>query len=166
MFSYKETPDDPPILGSGSGNASKEDAAGTTKSAAKNYLFGRVLLVEDEIINRLYLRSVLRRWGLIVEEADDGTDALHRATGKEPPDAILMDIGLPKMDGLQATTAIREWESKQTSYHHIPIIAVSAYGQPTDRTAGLGAGADAYIEKPIDEHSLRQVLTEFLHISK
>ena len=99
-----------------------------------------VLEVEDEPQLRRYLRATLVAHGYRMEEAADGAEALRLATSLRP-DLILMDLGLPDLDGLELTRRIREWSS-------VPIIVVSARGQEEDKIHALDHGADDYLTKP------------------
>ena len=99
-----------------------------------------VLVVEDEPQLRRYLRATLVAHGYRMEEAADGAEALRLTTALRP-DLILMDLGLPDLDGLELTRRIREWSA-------VPIIVVSARGQEEDKILALDHGADDYLTKP------------------
>lgn len=100
----------------------------------------RVLVVEDEARIRRFLRSSLEDADFRVEETALGQTALSLA-GSQPPDIVLLDLGLPDMDGLEVLKRIREWSP-------VPVIIISARGQEADKIAGLDAGADDYLTKP------------------
>ncbi|MBC7792977.1 MAG: response regulator [Clostridia bacterium] len=100
----------------------------------------RVLLVEDEPQMRKFLRAALVAQGFEIIEAENAAEANIRAT-TEPPDIMLLDLGLPDMDGIDLVKRFREWT-------RMPIIVLSARGRETDKVAALDAGADDYVTKP------------------
>jgi len=99
-----------------------------------------VLIVEDEPQMERFLRASLSTHGYRLVEAATGADGLAQAAARNP-DIILLDLGLPDLDGLEVTRRIREWT--QT-----PIIVISARGQDDDKIKALDAGADDYLTKP------------------
>jgi len=99
-----------------------------------------VLLIEDEAPIRHYLRSALEQENYRLTEAESGRQGLAHATN-QPPDLIILDLGLPDMDGLAVIQRVREWS-------HVPIVILSARGQEKDKVAALDAGADDYVTKP------------------
>lgn len=105
-----------------------------------------ILLVEDEAPMRHFLRVALEATGYRYLEATTGQEGLGLAV-QHRPQAILLDLGLPDMDGLDLVTRLREWS--QT-----PIIIISARGQETDKVAALDAGADDYLTKPFGTREL------------
>ena len=106
----------------------------------------RILVVEDNPVNRKVAVGILQKRGHRVQTAENGLEAL-RALETALFDVVLMDIQMPEMDGLQATTAIREME--RASGAHLPIVAMTAHAMKGDREICLAAGMDAYITKPI-----------------
>ena len=106
----------------------------------------RILVVEDNPVNRKVAVGILQKRGHRVETAENGLEAL-RALETGPFDVVLMDIQMPEMDGLQATMAIREME--RASGAHLPIVAMTAHAMKGDREICLAAGMDAYLTKPI-----------------
>ncbi len=100
----------------------------------------RVLLVEDEPQMRRFLRVALEGSGYRYLEASTGEEGLTLAV-QHRPDVILLDLGLPDMDGLELMTRLRAWS--QT-----PVIVISARGQETDKIGALDVGADDYLTKP------------------
>lgn len=100
----------------------------------------RVLVVDDEPPIRRFLRTSLSAHGYEVFEANCGQAALS-AVLADRPDLILLDLGLPDLDGVEVTRLLREWMS-------IPIIVVSVRGHEADKIAALDAGADDYVTKP------------------
>ena len=115
----------------------------------------RVLVVEDEGVNRLYLRSLLERDGYEVDEAANGLEAVSVVRNGDF-DLILMDVSMPKMDGLEASGLIREMKPD------IPIIAVTAHAYDVDRNRIRDRGLDDVILKPVDETSLKRRLARYL----
>jgi two-component system, OmpR family, KDP operon response regulator KdpE len=99
-----------------------------------------VVLIEDEPQIRRFLRATLTSQGYRLFEATTGADGLVEV-GSRLPDVIVVDLGLPDMDGLEVIRRLREWST-------IPIIVLSARGQEHDKVAALDAGADDYISKP------------------
>lgn len=105
----------------------------------------RILLVEDNEMNRDMLSRRLRRKGFTVAIATDGAQGVAMAQG-ETPDLILMDISLPVMDGWEATRRLKA----ETATRTIPIIALTAHALAGDREKSIAAGCDEYETKPID----------------
>jgi len=118
----------------------------------------KVLLVEDVEDTRLFMRLELERQGFIVLEAEDGRSAVDVAA-KEIPDVILMDLTLPHMDGFSAAKLIRKKSGKLET---IPIIAVTAHQETDFRTGAKASGFDAYVTKPIDINSLKELIDGLL----
>lgn len=99
-----------------------------------------ILLIEDERQLRRYLKPSLLAQGYRMMEAETGEEGLTLA-GQYVPDLVLLDLGLPDLDGLKVTTRIRAWSK-------VPILVLSARGQEGDKVAALDAGADDYLTKP------------------
>jgi len=99
-----------------------------------------ILVIEDDPPIRRFLRASLSSHEFEVEEAATGREALMLAT-QRPPDLVILDLGLPDMDGLEIIRRLREWTT-------VPIVIVSARGQEKDKVAALDAGADDYLTKP------------------
>jgi adenylate cyclase len=106
---------------------------------------GHVLVVDDERLNRVLLRDPLEARGYEVEEAEDGLQALQKIAAR-PPDVILLDLMMPKMDGIAVCRKIRE--SAKTA--HLPILMITALSERGDRLLGIQAGANDFLNKPID----------------
>lgn len=115
------------------------------------------LLVEDFEDSRFMMRRLLEMAGYAVIEASDGEQAVALAIS-EQPELILMDLSLPKLDGLAATRQIRQYKEARNT----PIVAISAHDSPESRTEALAAGCDEYVTKPIDFDQLGEVLKHFL----
>lgn len=99
-----------------------------------------ILVIEDEPQIQRFLHAALTEKGYRQIEALTGQQGLTHAT-TQPPDAIILDLGLPDMDGLEVARRIREWSN-------VPIIVLSARGQEKDKVAALDLGADDYLTKP------------------
>ncbi|MFK7951566.1 MAG: PAS domain S-box protein [Ekhidna sp.] len=104
----------------------------------------KILLVDDNQVNRKVARSILQKSGCHVTEAFDGFDAIDKAR-KDSFDLIFMDIQMPKMDGMKATQEIKNLGLDKTP----PIVAMTAYSMEEDRQKFLNAGLDDYLSKPI-----------------
>jgi two-component system, sensor histidine kinase len=119
----------------------------------------RVLVAEDNVINRMIASKFLQKLGFMAEVAEDGARAvaLHRAA---PYDIVLMDCQMPGVDGYQATALIRADE--RLSGSRVPIIAVTAHAMQGDRETCLAAGMDDYISKPLALEELRRVVSTWL----
>ena len=115
---------------------------------------GRILVVEDGEINQLVAVGILEHLGYAADVADDGRAAIA-AMGRTRYNAVLMDVQMPGMDGLEATTEIRRLEG---NVHHTPIIAMTASATQEDRDNCLAAGMDDYISKPVNPNTLETVL--------
>jgi len=100
----------------------------------------RVLVVDDEDSIRRFLRVALASQAYTLFEAASGQQALSGAA-EHKPDLIILDLGLPDIDGIEVTRLLREWT-------HIPIIILSVRGSENDKIAALDAGADDYLTKP------------------
>ena len=118
----------------------------------------RVLLVEDNALNRDVARGVLEQVGVIVEEAHDGQEAVRMA-GQTRYDAVLMDIQMPVMDGMTATHQIR----KDRRCQKLPIIAMTAHALEGDRQKSLAAGMNDHVTKPIDNKKLYATLAQWIN---
>lgn len=120
----------------------------------------RILLVEDNDLNREIAVDILKEDGFEVEEAREGREAIDmvKRYGEEYYDYILMDIRMPVMDGYEATKYIRGFCSKR----HIPIIALSANAFEEDRAKSIKVGMDDHVAKPIEIDKLKKTLARFL----
>ena len=116
----------------------------------------RMLLVEDEEVSRLATKLLLERLGYEISCAADGREAVE-ACRETRFDAVLMDIQMPEMDGVEATRIIRAMES-QRDLPRVPIIALTAYAMPGDRERFLEAGLDEHVAKPVQMEDLKHVL--------
>ncbi|RYD77826.1 MAG: response regulator [Verrucomicrobiaceae bacterium] len=117
----------------------------------------RILIVDDNIDTATGLARLLARRGYVAEIAHDGPEALHRASALLPA-AVLLDIGLPMMDGYEVARRLRA----EPLTADVLIIALSGYGQDEDRARSRAAGFDHHLVKPVDLEALRAVLTNGL----
>jgi two-component system, cell cycle response regulator DivK len=108
-----------------------------------------VLVVDDEPDHREICRAVLMHSGYDVLEASDGEEAIRLAR-TESPDAILMDVSIPRIDGWEATRILKADEATA----RIPIIALTAFAVTETREKAARAGCDAYLAKPIEPHGV------------
>ncbi|HZX30453.1 MAG TPA: ATP-binding protein [Rhodocyclaceae bacterium] len=121
----------------------------------------RVLLVEDNGINRVVIKTMLEKQGMGVSSADDGQAALDLLAGGLRPDLILMDCQMPVMDGFEATVRIRGWE-QALGLPRLPIVALTAGAFEDDRHRCLEAGMDDYLAKPVNLPELLSTLAKWL----
>ena len=117
----------------------------------------RILLADDNLINRKIAVRMLESQGHSVTTAENGRECVERFQ-EGGRDVILMDVQMPEMDGFEATQAIRELEA--ASRRHTPVIAMTAHAMKGDRERCLGAGMDGYVSKPVAAEDLRQALQE------
>jgi class 3 adenylate cyclase len=106
---------------------------------------GFVLVVDDEEQNRSLLRDPLEARGYEIAEAENGLQALQKVAGR-PPDVILLDLMMPKMDGFEVCRRLK----KDSKTAHIPILIVTALSERKERLMGIEAGANDFLNKPID----------------
>ena len=117
----------------------------------------RVLLVDDDPVILKLLQVNFEMEGYTVSTANDGVEGLEKARA-ERPDIVLLDIMMPRMDGLQVTKALKEDEDTRA----IPIILLSAKAQASDIQLGKDMGADDYLTKPFDPLELLERVGELL----
>jgi CheY-like chemotaxis protein len=125
----------------------------TAQTASQGPL--RILLAEDAPVNQEVAVGLLELQGHEVVVANNGREAV-RALARDTFDAVLMDVEMPEMDGLQATAVIREMEKERQT--HIPIVAMTAHAVKGFRERCVEAGMDGYIAKPVQPTELFQVL--------
>ena len=121
----------------------------------------KILLVEDNEMNRDMLSRRLQRKGYSVATAEDGEKGLLLARS-EMPDLILMDISLPVMGGWEVTRLLKADDSTR----HIPIIALTAHAWVTDREKAIEAGCDDYDTKPVEFTRLSEKIENLLTVKK
>ena len=133
------------------------------KAPAPRVLGGRVLLVEDNPVNREIAQAALAGFGCDVEVAEDGTAAVALAARRRY-DVILMDCEMPGLDGYDATRAIRAHEAASAAdgNRRVPILALTASALTTDRERALDAGMDEHLSKPFTREDLGRSLARWL----
>jgi two-component system sensor histidine kinase/response regulator len=119
-------------------------------------------LAEDNVVNQRLAARLMEKRGHTVVIVSTGREALV-ALAQEPFDLVLMDVQMPDMDGLEATTAIRGWE-QETSIH-VPIIAMTAHAMQGDAERCLAAGMDGYVSKPIKPEDLYAAIDSIMAIA-
>ncbi len=116
----------------------------------------RILVVDDEINTRKYLKTILERDHYEVELAFDGEDALEKLASTHI-DLIVLDIMMPKIDGYELTKLLRETNNE------LPILMLSAKHLPVDKKKGFVVGTDDYMSKPVDDEEM-DVISKLPHI--
>ena len=116
----------------------------------------RILYVEDNFENKLFVRRVIESMGHQMLEAETGLDSLTIAA-EEMPDLILMDINIPGMDGLETTVRLKD----DPGLAHIPVIALTANAMKGDKERCLAAGCDGYMQKPVGVSDLRREIQTY-----
>ncbi|MCB1187835.1 response regulator [bacterium] len=148
------------LLGRGQACTEHDDGLVTRHTVMENMKDIRLLLVEDNVINQKVAINLLSRWDLPVEVAENGEEAVRMVADRDY-DLVLMDIQMPKMDGMEATRRIRQLSSARG---RVPIVAMTANALKGDRERYIDAGMDDYIPKPIDVNLMRRVLEKVLSI--
>lgn len=130
-----------------------------------DYTGKRILLVEDNELNREIAGMLLEEMGIRTEEAFDGKDAVEKVSGAKEGyyDLIFMDIQMPGMDGYEATRAIRTMEREDV--RKLPIVAMTANAFDEDVRSALRSGMDDHLSKPIDMEALKHILHKYLAAS-
>jgi len=125
-----------------------------------------VLMVEDNPVNMLIAAAMLERWGVHIEQASDGQQAVQavqrRARNGALFDAVLMDVQMPVMSGHEATRVLR----RDYSAERLPIIALTAAALVSEREQALAAGMNDFLTKPIDEKRLQQALLRWVGVRR
>ncbi len=136
-----------------------QDDAAAGPSESELLAAGHVLLVEDNAVNRTIASKLLEKLGVEITVAEDGAQAVA-AFQRSDFDLILMDCQMPVMDGYDATVAIREHE--RTKGGHVPIVALTASAQESDKQRCLACGMDAFLSKPLSVGELRSAVVKWL----
>jgi len=116
-----------------------------------------VLIAEDNPVNRELLRELLEIRGYTVSEACNGQEALAMVE-QSPPNILLLDIGMPLLDGFAVVRKLRE----NPRFTSLPVVAVTAYAMQGDREKVMRSGFDGYLSKPVNSSSLVQELDRLL----
>ena len=126
----------------------------------------RVLVVDDNQLNREILVEALREEGFVVDEAIDGSFAIEKLRDSEPGtyELVILDLQMPVMDGYETIKIIRNFKESKVS--EIPIVALTADALPEEKTRAFNCGANAYLVKPVDMPSLLKVLMLFFRENK
>jgi len=117
----------------------------STPAIAPPTRIGRILVVDDEPVNRELIRDSLEACGYAIEEAASGAEALA-CIAASPPDVVLLDVSMPVLDGLEVCRRLKD----DPLTAPVPVIMVTAHADRRDRLAGINAGANDYLSKPID----------------
>jgi CheY-like chemotaxis protein len=114
----------------------------------------QVLVAEDEELNWMFIREMLKKTGALVVRAKDGLEVIKKAE-ESTPDIILMDIKMPELDGIEATRRIRKFNS------NIPIIAQTAFVMAEEKSESLQAGCNHFLTKPLDRTILMEIIDSY-----
>ena len=114
-----------------------------------------ILVAEDHLINFTYLKALLEDLNYKIVHAENGKQAIDLVQADSSIDLVLMDLGMPVMDGLEATKKIRENNSS------LPIIALTGYAMDEDVQNAYDAGCDEYLSKPVPEKALIDILEKY-----
>jgi CheY-like chemotaxis protein len=117
----------------------------------------KILLAEDNRVNQMVVVRLLEKAGHSVRVAANGREAVHLFV-KSHYDAVLMDVQMPEMDGLEATRLIRQAEAESGSNRRAPVIALTAHAMAGDEEICINAGMNGYLSKPLDPQNLADLL--------
>lgn len=137
-------------------------SAGTAADRKLPALRGRVLVVEDQALNREVATGMLASLGVAVDTVDNGREALLALAGA-PFDLVLMDCEMPVMDGYTATA---QWRAREPAGSRLPIIALTADATSDGRAAALAAGMDGHLAKPFSREALEEILRRYLPVQR
>jgi two-component system cell cycle response regulator len=121
----------------------------------------RILVVDDNALNRKLACDLLSLEGYRVQQAADALEALELLAAGAPPDLVLMDISLPGMDGLTLTRQLKS----QPRYAAMPVVALTAFAMKGDEEKAYAAGCSGYITKPIDTRRFPQLVAQALQVA-
>jgi len=120
---------------------------------------GKILVAEDQVINRKIVHQLLEKSGYEVDLAENGKQAFDMAKSKTY-NVVLMDVQMPEMDGYDATRLIRKFENDKN--RHTPIVAMTAHAMKGDKEKCLAAGMDDYISKPVNPKELFEAIERYI----
>jgi CheY-like chemotaxis protein len=141
--------------------AAPRPAIALTMATGADAQQGKILLAEDNQVNMLIAGEMLKKLGWDFDAVETGQDAID-ASGRNDYAAILMDCQMPKVDGFEATRAIRAREAQSGAARRIPIIALTAHAMESDNRLCLEAGMDGYVSKPYKLSDLQRELERVL----
>ena len=121
----------------------------------------RILVIEDNPLNLELVRALLQKLGYVVIDSGTAEEGIERAKA-EQPHLILMDVNLPGMDGLTATTMLKS----EATTKHIPVVALTAHAMKGDEQRVYDAGCDGYMSKPIDTRGFPALVSRFLRVEQ
>jgi hypothetical protein len=128
-------------------------------SEADDYAGAHVLVAEDNQINLQIIERILRRYGITIESAVNGREAVDKALAPDARfDAVLMDLQMPEIDGMEAARLIR----RKLDASQLPIIAMTAHAMEADRRLCLEAGMNDHLPKPLDPAAVGEMLRRWL----
>jgi len=130
------------------------------QTISKKFPNTTILVVDDYPLNHATLKFLLTPAGCTIVTAENGLEAVYQYTKNPKIDLIFMDVGMPLMDGLEATRQIRLLE--KDNGRHIPIIALTANAEPEDRMKCLDSGMDDYVSKPIKAQLIEAMLDKYI----
>jgi CheY-like chemotaxis protein len=136
-------------------SSSKTGTETSHEPAPSNATPLQILLAEDNAVNQKVAARIMEKRGSVVTVVANGREAIE-ASARQRYDAILMDVQMPELDGLEATRRIRERE--RTTGEHVPILALTAHALQSDRERCLAAGMDGYLSKPFQSEDLVQAV--------
>lgn len=145
-------------------SASSELRQATKPPRAQKSL--RLLLAEDNPVNSLLIRTILKRMGHEVQAVTNGEAAVQALLHNGRFDMALLDVEMPRMNGHQTARAIREHKIKAKGNRALPILALTAHARPDDIAACHDAGMDGHLAKPFDQHDLEDALRDLIRIRK
>jgi len=122
-----------------------------------------VLVVDDNQINRLLISKVLSRWGITMEFAENGEQAVEKIESNHNIDVVLMDVHMPIMDGVEATRTVRA--KSEPFYQQLPIIALTASMLISEINEIHECGMNDYVLKPFDPKGLYDKLAKYQKVS-
>jgi CheY-like chemotaxis protein len=120
-----------------------------------NWSNRRILVAEDEALNWLFIKEMLRKTGAEILRAKDGQEAVDQAR-QNKPDIILMDLKMPELNGIEATRKIRSFDA------NVPIIAQTAYVMAEEKEESMQVGCNHFVTKPLDRTVIMEIIDSYL----